>query len=342
MVGLMSNRLWISWEDHRRSRELAKEFGATYHPILLDANRFVRYPILSLITLIHLIKLRPSLLFCQNPSIVLTSLLVIVRPLFRFRLIVDRHSNFKIETIQSPSAKWRIFHFLSRMTIRKADLTIVTNQDLKELCEKIGGRAVVLQDKIPELRAEKPRARPEFMKEPDKPQIMFVTMFDPDEPINEIVEASRRMPEYVCYLTGNYKKVFRSKSPDGEIIGTSTVFTGFVSDEDYLSLMENSDLVVVLTKKDLILNCGAYEAISFDKPLILSNTQTLKDYFGNRAIYTDNNPVDLSFNINYIVSNLSKVGASQRLCSQNIINSWNDRFEDVNCYIESEILADNK
>src|SRR5690606_20741386 len=241
----MSNRLWISWEDHRRSAELAKEFRANYIPITFTSNRYLRYPIHSMMTLIFLIRIRPKLLFCQNPSIVLATFLVLMRPIFRFRLIVDRHSNFKLETKDLSSFKWRVFHILSRYTVRKADLTIVTNTKLSLLCEKMGGRAVVLQDKIPELNVNNKRAQPSFLRDFEKPEIMFVTMFDPDEPIKEIIDASKNMPDCIFYLTGNYKKVFPYGLPE-KGLESNVVLTGFVSDEDYLSLMKRSDLVVVL------------------------------------------------------------------------------------------------
>ncbi|MDL0429719.1 glycosyltransferase [Marinobacter sp. TBZ242] len=198
----------------------------------------------------------------------------------------------------------------------------------------MGGRAAVLQDKIPELRAGKPRARPGFMQELDKPQIMFVTMFDPDEPIDAIIEASRRMPEYVCYLTGNYKKIFRNRSLD-ENVETSTIFTGFVSDEDYLSLMENSDLVVVLTKKDLILNCGAYEAISFNKPLILSDTATLRDYFNNIAVYTKNDSRNIEESIKCCLAVSDSMVANVIDGKVELKGDWENRFIDINEQIKS-------
>src|SRR5690606_11646171 len=89
---------WITWEDHRRSRELASAIGAEYVCLLHSGDRYIRYPILSLKTIIFLFKTKPTLVFCQNPSIVLNTLLCLMRLIFRFGLITDRHSNFKFDT----------------------------------------------------------------------------------------------------------------------------------------------------------------------------------------------------------------------------------------------------
>ena len=70
--------VWVTWEDHRRSRELAKAFDASYFPIIFNKNRFIRYPVLSFLTIRWLLIERPDLVFSQNPSIVLSFLLVIL------------------------------------------------------------------------------------------------------------------------------------------------------------------------------------------------------------------------------------------------------------------------
>lgn len=292
----MSKRLWITWENHRRSKELALEFDANYFPLVYEGNYLVRYAVLTARTVALILREKPRTVFCQNPSIVLTTLLILLRMVFCYILIVDRHSNFKFEYEKSPFVKWRIFHFLSRWTVRHADLTIVTNEHLKNVCKTYGGSAAVLQDKIPRFTKDLKRPPPAFMKKKEKTQVMFVTMFDPDEPIDEIVAASKVLSSCVCYLTGNYKKLYTNEKSE-ELLDFDIIMTGYISDEEYLSLMENSDLVVVLTKKDLILNCGGYEAIGMEKPLILSDTPTLRNYFGSAAKYSKCNADDIESNI---------------------------------------------
>ena len=297
--------IWIAWEDHRRSRELAEEFDAEYFPIVVTGNRFKRYPISIFLTIKLLLFRRPRLVFCQNPSLVLNALCILASHVFRFRVVADRHSNFKFETYSSKNIKWVVFRYLSRYTIKNSHFVIVTNSYLKEYCESLGGVAGVLPDKLPSL--------PQFQEcencsissqiDPNKKIVMCITMFDDDEPISHLVESSKYLAEANLYFTGNYKKVY-SEADRIDSGKNGAVMLGFVSDEQYLQLLRNCDLVLVLTIKDYILNCGAYEAVAANKRVLLADTPTLRSYFsGVAAGFADpTDPVDIARQINLCLS----------------------------------------
>jgi hypothetical protein len=46
--------------------------------------------------------------------------------------------------------------------------------------------------------------------------------------------------------------------------------------------------VIDLSTRERCLLCGAYEAVAAGKPMILSRTRTLMDYFTRGAVFTDN------------------------------------------------------
>lgn len=324
----MSKRLWVTWENHRRSKELALEFEANYFPLVHEGGRPVRYVVLTARTVALVLREKPRIVFCQNPSIALTTLLVFLKRFLNYTLIVDRHSNFKFEYEKSSSVKWKFFHFLSRWTVKHADLTIVTNEHLKNVCDEYGGRAVVLQDKIPNFANNFKRPPPTFMRKKEKTQVMFVTMFDPDEPIDEIVSASKVLSGCVCYLTGNYKKYYANAKAE-EFLGFDVVLAGYISDEDYLALMENVDLVVVLTKKDFILNCGGYEAIAMNKPLILSDTPTLRNYFGSASEYTKCSADEIEASIQNASNNTEAMYNNLVSGKEELQALWVEKFKSV-------------
>ena len=151
----MKQSVWITWESHRRSKELAKAFGAELITIDYSDASFWRYPLSIIKTIIVLFKKRPNILFVQNPSIILTTLASLLKPVFQYDLIVDRHSNFRFSTMNSSSFKWRVFHMLSKCTVKQADLTIVTVESLKKLVNEWQGRGAILQDKIPKMIVNK-------------------------------------------------------------------------------------------------------------------------------------------------------------------------------------------
>lgn len=286
--------IWVSWEDHRRSRELSNALGVDFYPLISESPRWKRYPVLLFKTIILLLKKRPTTVFVQNPSIVLTSAVVFLKGIFRYIVIVDRHSNFKFEHESSKSLKWRLFHFLSRYTLKNADLTVVTNEHLKQICEKIGGRSVVLQDRIPNMNRLCGEVAPSFIDfSKDLFHVMAVTTFNEDEPIYEIIEAAKMLhSRYRVYFTGNYRKMFTDADRDiFERFGI--IFTGFIDEGSYKGLMWESDAVLVLTKKEHILNCGAYEAIALKKPMVLSDTNAIRNYFNFGAVYSNCSSEDI-------------------------------------------------
>ena len=180
---------WITWEDHRRSRELAAAFACDY--IAMDSARPYVLRVLDLgwRTWRLLVRRRPRLVFIQNPSLVLAALACTLKPLLRYRLVVDRHSNFELRTLTPPAPVRFMFNRLSRWTTRGADLTIVTNETLRVLTDAWGGRGFILQDKLPALAAA-----PMALARPGS-HLVFVCTFSEDEPVAEVLEAARRLPD---------------------------------------------------------------------------------------------------------------------------------------------------
>lgn len=333
---MIDKTIWLTWEDHRRSRELSEAFGAEYVLITLDWSRYIRYPVLTLLTLWKVLVKRPKLVFCQNPSIVLNIILVIFKPLFQYKLVVDRHSNFKFEHQFSPILKWRIFWCLSKVTVKCADLMIVTNEPLRKICNSWGGRAVVLPDKLPDMTSNGNSASP-VIEDQAKINVMAVTTFDSDEPVDEIIEAASLLgDDFKVYLTGNYHKYLGGKSGDHLFPG-NVKFTGYISEADYRGLMNSADIVLVLTTKNLILNCGAYEAVSANKPLVLSNTEILRNYFYCGVIFVDINPQSIAAGICDAWENRGYLTTSSRKLAVNLKRSWLEQFQLVENYIASSV-----
>lgn len=329
-MGKFTDPVWISWEDHRRSRELSEAFDAKYIPLLCNAPRWKRYPYLTLKTIGFLLKERPSLIFCQNPSIVLSSLLVFLKPIFRYKLIVDRHSNFKFEHELSKNIKWLLFHWLSRFTIKKSDLTIVTNEYLKEVCESFGGTAFVLPDKLPDMSLCESKNEIGSLKlEGNFIHVMVVTTFNEDEPITEIVRSMEFLPaNFRLYLTGNYKKYY-SEHEKKDLEGKGIFLTGFLSESDYKSLMNLSDVVLVLTLKEHILNCGAYEALSLRKPYVISDTNALRDYFKKGCVYVKPLASEIASGLKTASENREIMVNEINLFIPELEKNWESRFDEI-------------
>lgn len=313
--------LWLTWEDHRRSRELAAAFDAVYRPLLSRRPYLWRALQLGLRSLRLIARTRPSCLFVQNPSIALTTLACALKPAFRYQLVVDRHSNFKLATLSSRSPEMRLFHLLSRWTVRKADLTIVTNDTLRKLVEEWGGRACVLPDRLPALEAPAPpRATPGRSL-----TAVFVAGYGPDEPLPAVAEAARLLKGKASILvTGDYRRggVDPSRWP-------ALQFTGFLSEQEYVKLLSDCDVVIALTREDLILNCAGYEAVALGKPLVLSDTPTLRAYFREAAHYVRDDPAALAAAIEAVGRDPDGRSAQVRQLREVMAREWVMRFGEV-------------
>lgn len=321
-----ANAHWITWENHRRSRELADAFDAEYACFEREAPTLIRYLLLSARTAVFILRRRSRLVFCQNPSIALTGLLCMLRKVMGYTLVVDRHSNFMLETLSSPAITWRLYHALSRWTVRNADLTIVTNEGLAEVVHDWGGHAYVLQDRIPRLQPSRPRRRPGCLGNPPGRTIMCITSYADDEPIGELVEAFAISIDVTAYFTGDYRGTPWAYRVE-ELRSQGIVLTGFISEQDYVDLMDNVDAVMVLTTGENVLTCGAYEALSLGKPLILSDTEALRWYFGKTIVYVAPNATSIRQGVNEVLERRDELKSKVSGTAENLRADWYRRFD---------------
>jgi glycosyltransferase involved in cell wall biosynthesis len=308
--------LWVSWERHRRSRELARALSIPLSEIVVAGPRLWRSSSCAARTVWLLLRVRPSLLFVQNPSVQLTYLACRLKPLLGYTLVVDRHSNFNFADTEHG-----FFNHLSNYTLRTADLTIVTNETVAGIVQGKGGRTLVLQDILPTLRP-RPLAMPK-----SRVRIVYICSFLPDEPVEEMLGAARRLgDEFQICVTGRVPKRFQNLARSAP--GTVT-FTGFLPEEEYVSLLGSADVVMVLTKRENTLLCGAYEGVSLRKPLVLSNQAVLRDYFKKGVVLTENTPEAIEAAIRKAARERVRLGVELAELVPELQADWASRFEQL-------------
>jgi glycosyltransferase involved in cell wall biosynthesis len=211
---------------------------------------------------------------CQVPSVVLALLLIVLRPLFGYRLGLDAHNVALAIEPDSPGLLRRLAGFLQR----RADFVIVHNDAAEAFVRSRGGTLVSLPDPLPTI------ASGPLLQLPRPFNLMYVSTFGADEPYLAVLEAARLIgPEIGIYVTGNPRgKADPAAWPD------HVVFCGWVTWERYDQLLCSVNGVIDLSTRERCLLCGAYEAVAAGKPMILSRTRTLMDYFTRGAVFTDN------------------------------------------------------
>jgi hypothetical protein len=273
---ISSNKIFLTWESHQRTRSVAARLGLNLLEILVSGPRHRRYCLQILTTIRHLTMLQPKLIVVQNPSLVLTVLVLLWRIFMRAKctIVMDAH-NEAIEPMIHPWAR-----HIARWCVRRCDFTIVTNRFLAVSVMRQGGCALILPDPLPDIEPVPARAlRP---REPLR--ILVVATYEKDEPIAEILQAAGSLIGVVEFrFTGNYHKLPSNAAGMG---APNVFFTGFLPRDAYWREMADSHAVMDLTLLDNCLVCGAYEAVAMRRPMILSDTRALREHFHHGAIFT--------------------------------------------------------
>jgi glycosyltransferase involved in cell wall biosynthesis len=268
--------LAVTWEIHRRTRELCDWFGLPLHELTYSAPALRRYAHLGWRTLRLLSQQRPKVVYVQNPSLILSLLVLAARPfLGRYRVLMDAHNE---AVTPYTHAYWPVTS-LTRLALRAADITIVTNAALADEVRRIGGTPQILPDRLP-TPPQAPRQAPAI---DGQFRVMVVATYAADEPISDIIAAGRILgDQFQLRITGR-----ETKLPAEQRAGlpSNVQQTGFLAEEDYWQLMHDSHLILDLTLKPNCLVCGAYESLAMLRPMVLTDNPATVDLFGNVAVF---------------------------------------------------------
>jgi len=289
-----------------------------------------RYLISILQTLLIIFKTKPDIIFVQNPSMILATVVCLCKIFIKFFLVVDRHTTFLLNKKELSLLKVFIFKLLHSFTIKYADITIVTNSFLADLVTELKGNPYVLPDMIPDLSStQKKNLKGRF-------NILLISSFGSDEPISEVLDAIRsvNINNVIIYITGNTNKL------DKTIVQTAppnVIFTGFLEEQDYINMLFSVDAIMVLTTSDACMLCGCYEAISACKPLITSNKDVLREYF-TEAVFVDNTSSGISGGIKKVIENRAYYQDRIKELKEKIIPEWEKQYDNL----EKKIIELNK
>lgn len=258
----------VSWiHHHGRSAALARYLGldpvwapgwSRRRPVL------IRYAAAALATLRALALTRGPLVVMLPPLPALGVALLsrIGRPT---RLVADMHSGVFLDP------KWRPVTGLT-LRLLQGHAAIVTNESQASICRRAGIRTFVLDD--PLVPPDTPAAGDGVGT-----YVLVVLSWAYDEPVSEILAAASGRPDVTFVLSGSAPEAARRTAPD------NVVFSGFVPAEEFVRLLRGSSLVMAMTTDPDTMQRGAYEALEHIVPVVTSDTQVLRAYFRDAAVY---------------------------------------------------------
>jgi glycosyltransferase involved in cell wall biosynthesis len=269
--------IWITWETQVRNRSMAKALEVELFEFVYSGNRVIRYVLNVLKTMKVLIAERPRVVFSSNPSVVLALILLHLKVLLRYRYAVDAHF-IGVMAFDKGHFFQRVLDYCNR----RADMVIVTNEEHADHIRKIGGCPFVCEDPLPEFPEDA-----STIEEGLRGSILFICSFDPDEPYREVFDAAKFLlkDNLTVYVSGNFNKANIDPEEYPHVN-----FMGYAPPALFYSYVISVDLILDLTSAENCLVCGAYEAMTAEKPLVTSDTRALRSYFTHGAVYTTHEP----------------------------------------------------
>ncbi len=228
-------------------------------------------------------KLKSTHLIYEHAADFTPTLTVLIfNLLFKVKFIIDCHTCVYVDCNYGF-----IRNLINRKVIKMASIFIAHNEETL-LIKGLHKNMFALESKVPKIKDHKNL----YKVDNNKKNVVFITRFNSDEPILEMLECTKLLPkQYEFYITGDYKKIFK----DSDIKKYNRVkFTGFLNDETYNSIIHNCDVHVVLTKRDYTLLYGGRESISVEKPLVISNNKPCINFFKNAAVYVNNDSKNIA------------------------------------------------
>lgn len=278
-----TNKAWITWERQPRNRSMAAVFEADYIELSTSKKGVSRYLECISYTFKALRRSHYDIVFAQNPSLVLVAVAVVLKLFFKFKLVIDAHN----AGVRPKEGRIATLNWLNLFLLKRADAVIVTNNQLKHYLETHDVTAVVFTDPLPNLAKPKSLGFDNF--------VFVICSWAEDEPIHEYLQVAKQRKDLNFVFSGNYKKYFTENEVAS--LPENIKLPGFVDEDEYAGLVIDAKVILDLTTREDCLVCGAYEAISANKKVILSDTKVNKDLFGKAAFYTKNNSIDLNIAI---------------------------------------------
>ncbi|TCK84946.1 hypothetical protein C8N28_0242 [Albibacterium bauzanense] len=266
-------------------------------------------------TLWMLLKRRPKTLWVQLPPTPLLNIALIYKRFFNKNMIIiaDCHNGLF-------SDKWA--RFLGNCsTLNKADLILVHNHVIERIAIERGVKAsklLVLETKPAYKNTQNISS---YNLNIQTPWILMPCAFAIDEPISVVFEAAKLIPEIQILISGDTRRAVGIH--DLNKIPENVTLTGYLSEDDYESLFIQAHAILGLTTESHIQLSVANEATGFEKPMILSDTELLRDLFNKGAVYVDTlSPMSLAEGIKTAILNKDSLAEDVRVLKIERNKKW--------------------
>jgi glycosyltransferase involved in cell wall biosynthesis len=326
--------VWGAFQGSRRSEQMAKRFNIDLEYVYFTTKQGLlyapfKYVYQAIATLVLLARRRPDVVFIQNPPTFAPLFVYLYNLVFGTKFIIDTHTG----ALVYPQWQWTLP--LQRFLSRRALTTILTNEPLAREIASWGVNSFALED--PPMTFEIPK--PMTLKESTL-NVVMVSVAYPDEPVAEMIEVARNLPEMDFYITGD----FTNSTYFQDVVRnapSNVHFTGFLR-EDYFALLEAVDVVVCLTTDDHTFLSGANEALWVGKPLITSDWSVLRHYFNRGTIHVENTVESIQQALLEMQESLTAFQGEMLALQEERRSQWQEKAEALLLFIQQNTLCYTK
>jgi len=247
----------------------------------------LRYAFLALRTLSLLGRERPKVVLAQNPPIFLPILLVLTKPLYKFKLVIDHHAVWSMKTLRQPILS-QGFGALERFASKRADSNMSPNNNWTgELRARGATDSFTYHDFIPK-RATTQQKKSEWASNPLPPHRFLVIAAHgghPQELLEEEVAAVRGFPDYLLVITGKREKLgHRIARLD---LDRNVIYPGYLPDADYEALKRSADVALSLSTELNTVPHAIHEYLAYGIPTIVLKDSLLRSLFDGAIVEVD-------------------------------------------------------
>jgi hypothetical protein len=324
--------LFIVWKAYQRRVEAFKKI-LNIRPIYLHfeweektkVHKAISYFFKSCRTFWLLVQEKPEIYYVQGPPTFLIYVAYIYSLMTGSKYVVDAHNTMIYGSFwcKMPLVKY---------VLAKARVVIVHNKYVADIADHKGIFQTILMDRPTDICGMK-YPMPHVLENIKKgPIVVIPCSYDTDEPLEEMRKATLLLPDVKFVITW-----YRERLSAEYLCGfkENTIFTGFLPSEEFDSILAHADAILVLTTRVGTQPSGASEAIAFQKPLVISDLQIIRELFPVGSIYVKNDSESIAKGIAKGLK-LKDVLALQMASFKETKNRmWEEQFQNllkiVNC-----------
>ena len=216
-----------------------------------------------------LLREKPDLFYIQGPPTFLVYVAYVYSLMTGAKYVVDAHNAMIYGSF------WCKMPFV-KYVLARSIVVIVHNKFVADMADKLGVPHTILMDRPPDINRMDFRTPQILGKKPKGPIVVVPCSYDRDEPMEEMRKATLMLPDVNFYITW-----FREKLSESYLrgFGENVKFTGYLPLEEFNSLLAHADAILVLTTQIGTQPSGASEALAFQKPLVISDLDIVRDLF---------------------------------------------------------------